>query len=133
MRQMIWSAVVALLCAAGPVAAQQNGPDSGASQPSGPAAKLRTDLAQAVQNANLNDDQKKMLQDAGEKLRKARQARENGEKPDRGSVKKALDEIKKVSDSGAFQPDDAAAVKADLEAMQQNRGGRGRRRLFGRG
>lgn len=133
MKQIILGAMLAILWIAGPMAAQQNGNSTNASAPSGPGAKLRTDLAKAVQNGHMTDEQKKTLQDAGAKLREAAQARQNGDKPDLSSVKKALGDIKKVAESGAFQPDDAAAVKADLEAMQQGRGGQGRHRLFRHG
>ena len=96
---------------------------------SGPAAKLRADLSTAVKNANLTDAQKETLQDAASRLRAAAEARKNGDKVDRGSVKKALSEIEKVAKSGAFRPEDAAAVKADLEAIQEARG-RSRRGRF---
>jgi len=133
MKQIILGMILAMLWSAGPLAAQQNDNTASAPAPSGPGAKLRTDLAKAVQNGNLTDAQKKTLQDAGTKLREAAQARQNGEKPDLSSVKKALGDIKKLADSGAFQPDDAAAVKADLDAMKQGRGGNGRRGIFRRG
>jgi hypothetical protein len=108
---------------AGPQDQQQAAPPN---QTAG--ARLRQDLAKAVRNATLSDDQKKTLQDAGSRLREAREARQNGEKVDRGSVKKALDEIRQVTESGAFTPEDEAAVKADLDALRGSH--EGRRHLF---
>lgn len=107
----------------------------GSAEPStnGPGAKLRADLVKAVQNGHLTDDQKKSMQSAGAALREAAQARQSGEKVDRAAVKKAFSDIKKITDSDAFQPEDKQAVKADLEAMKEkakeSRGGR-RRGLF---
>ena len=95
-----------------------------------PAAKLRTDLTKAVQNGHLTDAQKSSMQSAAASLREAAQARQNGEKIDRDAVKKAFSDIKNVANSDAFQPEDKAAVKADLEAMKEKakeaRGGRRR-------
>lgn len=123
MKQHMYGLAAALILSVGLLGAPQDTPATG----SGPMAKLRTDLATAVKNANLNDSQKKTLQDAGARLKAAGQARQDGNKVDRGSVKKALEEIRKVAESGAFQPDDAAAVKADLDALKQA-SGRSRRR-----
>jgi len=99
----------------------------------GPGAKLRGDLIKAVQNGHLTDEQKASMQNAGSALREAVKARQNGEQVDRAAVKKAFSDIKKVTDSDAFRPEDKQAVKADLEAMKEkareSRGGR-RRGLF---
>src|SRR5262249_27697913 len=83
-----------------------------------PGAKLRTDLRKAVMNGNLTDAQKNTLQQAGATMREAAQARQNGGTVDRDAMKKAISDIKQIADSGAFQPEDAQAVKADLAAMQ---------------
>ena len=51
-------------------------------------------------------------------MREAAQAQQNGGTVDRDAMKKAMSDIKQIADSGAFQPEDAQAVKADLAAMQ---------------
>lgn len=107
--------------------------DSATPAANGPGAKLRADLIKAVQNGHLTDEQKSSMQNAGAALRAAAQARQSGEKVDRSSVKKAFADIKKVTDSDAFRPEDKEAVQADLEAVKEkvkeSRGGR-RRGLF---
>ena len=127
MKTLICTLILAELFAVALVAGPQ-GQDQSTPPSNGPAAKLRQDLATAVRSAKLSDDQKKTLEDAGSRLREAREARQNGEKVDRGSVKKALAEIRKVAESGAFKPEDEAAVKADLDALRGSH--EGRRRLF---
>jgi hypothetical protein len=95
----------------------------------GPGAKLRADLKKAVQNGHLTDEQKSSMQNAGATLRRAAEARQNGQKVDREAVKKAFSDIKKVTDSDAFQPEDKLAVKADLEAVKEKaKEGRGGKR-----
>jgi hypothetical protein len=130
MKKLIYSLIVSGLFAAALVAGPQNQEQS-APPASGPAAKLRQDLTKAVRNATLRDDQKKMLEDAGSRLREAGEARRSGEKVDRGSVKIALGEIRKVTESGAFEPEDEAAVKADLDNLREAHKGP-RRRFRGR-
>lgn len=125
MKKRIYGMALVLFCSAVLFGRPQD-----QAQPS-PFGKLRSDLATAVKNANLTGDQKKTLQDAGDRLRAAGEARQSGGKIDRGSVKKAFSEIRKVAESGAFQPEDSAAVKADLDALRESRGG-SRRRLFRR-
>lgn len=72
------------------------------------------------------------MQNAATRLRQAAEARQNGRKVDRDTVKKALTDIKGVIDSGAFRPEDQEAVNADLEALKEKiHSARGRRR-FGR-
>ena len=124
MRRILCGAIaVAIALCAAVVAAQQNG--------NGPGAKLREDLRKAVMNGNLTDSQKTTLQQAGAAMREAAQAKQNGGSVDRDAVKKAMSDIKQVADSGAFQPEDARAVKADLAAMQNafDKGKRTRRPL----
>jgi pantothenate synthetase len=128
-KKLIYSLILTELFAVALVAGPQ-GQEQPAQPPSGPAAKVRQDLATAVRNATLSDDQKRALEDAGSRLRAAREARQSGDKVDRKSLKKALDEIRQVSESGAFKPEDQAAVKADLDALQANH--EGRPRLFRR-
>lgn len=127
MKKLIYTLILTELFTVALIAGPQ-GQEQSAVPSSGPAAKLRQDLATAVQNATLSDDQKKTLKDAGSRLRAAREARQSGETIDRGSVKKALAEIRRVSESGAFKPEDGAAVKADLDALRSPH--EGRRRLF---
>jgi len=130
MKKLIYSLIAAGLFAVALVAGPQNQEQS-APAANGPAAKLRQDLTKAVRNATLRDDQKKMLEDAESRLREAGEARRSGEKVDRGSVKTALGEIRKVTESGAFAPEDEAAVKADLDALREGHNG-ARRRFRGR-
>jgi hypothetical protein len=120
---LILTGLFAAALTAGPQDQQQSAPPN---QRAG--ARLQQDLAKAVRNATLTDDQKKTLQDGGSRLREAREAKQNGEKVDRGSVKKALGEIRQVTESGAFKSEDEAAVKADLDALGGSH--EGRRRLF---
>lgn len=131
MRMQMRGLAAAFVCAAGLLAAGQDppAPQTPAPVSSGPMARLRADLATAVKNGKLTDAQKKTLEGAGAKLREAGEARQRGGKVDRGAVKKALGEIRKVAGSGAFQPVDAAAVKADLDALRELGGGQRRRRL----
>lgn len=137
MTQAMFGTIATLMCVGALMGSPQEpaqspeAPPSQASAATGPLAKLRADLTRALKNATLSESQKKTLQDAGTRLREAAQARQEGGKVDRKSVKKALDQIRKVAESGAFQPDDAAAVKADLDAMREA-GGRSRRRGFRR-
>jgi hypothetical protein len=127
MKKLIYTLILAELftvaLSAGPQGKEQSAPAS-----DGPAAKLRQDLATAVRNGTLNDDQNEMLKDAGSRLREAREAKQNGDQVDRDSVKKAFAEIREVTQSGAFKPEDEAAVKADLDALQNAH--QGRKRLF---
>jgi len=124
MRRILCGAIAVsmALCAAA-TTAQQNGNGSG--------AKLREDLRKAVMNGNLTDPQKSTLQQAGAAMREAAQAKQNGGSVDRDAVKKTMSDIKQIADSGAFQPEDAQAVKADLAAMQgaMDKGKRTRRPL----
>lgn len=111
------------------------GAQESSAQPAGngAGAKLRADLIKAVQNGHLTDAQKTSMQNAGSVLREAAKARQNGQQVDRNAVKKAFSDIKKVTDSDAFRPEDKQAVKADLEAMKEkareSRGGK-RRGIF---
>lgn len=101
--------------------------------PGTPLEKLRADLKKAIERANLTPAQQETLDAATSTLRNAATARQSGERVDRDKVKKAFADIKKVAESGAFQPEDVQAVKADMEAMKQafqQKGGR--RRLFRR-
>ena len=111
MRRVLFGMVAtAMVLGAAMAGAQENG--------NGPGAKLRTDLRKAVMNGNLTDAQKNSLQQAGAAMREAAKAKQNGSSVDRDAVKKAMSDIKQIADSGAFQPGDAQAVKADLAAMQ---------------
>lgn len=91
--------------------------------------KLREHLTTAIANATLNESQSATLREAGETLRKASEARRSGQGVDRAKVKDALDNVKQLLESGAFRSEDAALVKADLEAIRKAaRETKGRRR-----
>jgi hypothetical protein len=122
-RVMVGAITMALVLCGVAAAAQQNGNSAG--------AKLQTDLRRAVMNGKLTDAQKGTLQQAGETMREAAQAKQSGGSVDRDAVKKAMADIKQIADSGAFQPEDAQAVKADLAEMQDafEKGKRARRPL----
>jgi type II secretory pathway component PulJ len=111
--------------------------DSGASATSAdsPMAKLRVDLRKAVENGRLSDAQQETMRNVAATLRQAAEARQQGQKVDRGAVKKAFSDIKDITNSDAFQPEDKQAVKADLEAVKEHaKEARAQRRhfLFGR-
>jgi hypothetical protein len=121
LRKLVRAAIVALLCSIALPAAAGDGP----------LTKLREDLAIAIRNANLTDSQKRTLDDATSRLREAAQSKQSGGKVDRKSVKKALSDIRKIAESGAFQPSDLAAIKADLDTLR-DAGGRSRRGVLRR-
>ena len=130
MKNIVLVLLAAVLLFAPLAGAQESSGDAAATQPG---AKLRADLVRAVQNGHLTDEQKSSMKDAGTTLRDAVTARQNGQQVDRAAVKKAFSEIKKVTDSDAFRPEDKQAVKADLEAMKEkakDAGGGRRRGLF---
>ena len=126
MKKLACAVLLFLACA--PLLAAQTTTNSTSDSNGTPTSKLRDDLRKAIQNGNLSDQQKTTMQNAGAALRAAAEARQNGEKVDRSSVKKAFSDIEKVTNSNAFRPEDQQAVKADLEAIKekasQARGGR---------
>jgi len=140
MMKMAFSTIAIFLLVATTIAVAQGNSGESSSSSNGPAAKLRADLIKAAQNGHLTDSQKDSMKNAAAALHKAAQAKQSGEKIDRDEVKKAMSDIKSIINSDAFQPEDKAAVQADLEALKEKakeaRGRRGRgplRQLFGAG
>lgn len=128
------SGLLAFLLVAGVTAVAQDSPGGDPPAGGGLMAKLRDDLKKGVENGHLTDTQKETLKSAGVTLREAAQAKQNDETVDRKAVKKAFSDIKKIVDSDAFQPEDQAAIKTDIQAIKdkarESRGGR--RGLFRR-
>ena len=130
MKRLVPMASAILLCAITSIVVAQDTSAEPAKE--GPMVKLRADLIKGVENGHLSDAQKTTMQNAGAVLRKVAQARQSGGSVDRSAVKKALSDIKGIVNSDAFEPEDQAAVKADLEALKEKakeaRQGQGRRR-----
>ena len=86
-----------------------------------PMVQLRKDLAAAIANAQLTDEQRQTLQNAQSSLRQAREARKQGQKPDPQAVRQALQDIRGVAQSGALRPEDRDAVVRDVQNVQARR------------
>lgn len=119
MNWMLTISLAVFMSLAAPAATPQDHPDAPAADAGTPGAKLREDLIRAVKNANLTAEQRDTLLAARTRLRQAAEAKQNGLPVDRDSVRISLSDIDNIAKSGAFQPDDAKAVRADLKAMQQ--------------
>ena len=82
--------------------------------------KLQTDLDQAISRANLNDAQRQELTTARETLRKQAEGRRKGDKLDRGTVREAMQTIRELAASNAFQAEDRETIKKDLVEMRKH-------------
>ena len=68
--------------------------------------KLQADLDQAVSRANLTEQQRNEMTTARETLRKQADRQRKGDKPDRDSVRQAMQTIRSMTASSAFQAED---------------------------
>lgn len=82
--------------------------------------KLQADLDQAVSRANLTEQQRSEMTTARETLRSQADHQRKGDKLDRGSVRQAMQTIRGLSASSAFQAEDREIMKKDLEEIRKN-------------
>jgi hypothetical protein len=81
-------------------------------------AKLMNDLQQAAPRAKLNDDQNDKLQSDIAALKDAQQAKRQGQSVDQDKVQAALNDLRQIADSGAFQDADQKLLDQDFTAIQ---------------
>ena len=131
-KRTIGTALAFLSLAAGAAFAQDQAqappPQDRQRQAPAPMMQLRKDLAAAMANAQLTDEQKQTLQNAQSSLRQAREARKQGQKPDPRTVRQALQDIRGVAQSGALRPEDRDAVVRDVHNVQARRRDAGQQR-----
>jgi hypothetical protein len=80
--------------------------------------RLRDDVQRAMENAKLTEEQRETLTDANGTLREA--AKENANVTNR-ELRMAMDNIRYVFSSHAFQAQDRQAVLDDLKLLRENR------------
>jgi TolA-binding protein len=105
------------LCVAmtyGNAGAQRRGGGGGKS----PVARLITDLQQATPRAKLSDDQSDKLQSDIASLKRAIQAKQQGETVDADQLKATIDDLHGIVDSGAFQDADQKQLDQDFKPLQ---------------
>jgi hypothetical protein len=83
-----------------------------------PMAKLMNDLQQAAPRAKLSDDQNDKLQSDIAALKDAQQAKRQGQSVDQDKVQAALNDLRQIVDSGAFQDADQKLLDQDFTAIQ---------------
>lgn len=91
-------------------------------------AKLRTDLAKAATEANLDEKQKNKLEKAQEKLAEAEAALRKGGmlSPFKMlKMKGALEDIEEIARSNAFRPEDRQLIQEDIKQIKETRKSQG--------
>jgi hypothetical protein len=83
-----------------------------------PTAKLMNDLQQAAPRAKLSDDQNDKLQSDIAALKDAQQAKRQGQSVDQDKIQAALNDLRQIVDSGAFQDADQKLLDQDFTAIQ---------------
>jgi hypothetical protein len=90
--------------------------------------KLRTDLEQAGQRANFTAQQRQDFDAARETLRKqGENRRASGQTVDREAARQAMQTLRSLTASEAFQPQDRELLRKDLRDLRQG-GRKGRAR-----
>jgi hypothetical protein len=84
-------------------------------------SRLRQDISNAMNNANLTEGQRQSLQDATETLRQAAESTANGFDPNAREVRLALNNIVSLFDSNAFSSSDRQTVLEDVRQLRQAR------------
>ena len=109
---MVLAAFSGILIGAAPVPQME-----GAAQ--GPLVQLAADLEGAMSRAHLTDAQKAQLQADDDILRSNIRLKASGADVDRSQVVKAVKDLRNLTRSGTFLPEDQRKLEADIQALRK--------------